>query len=169
MVKILIASLLLAAQTHPSSSDKKDDDGIMMDDVTMEKSRAFSESQAESESESDISAPTGATADDNSVGMTYSKPAVASPVVLKDVETLLDKPKQYEGQRVSVQGEVTRKIDDNTFVLKSGGVVKNRIRVEVPESKGLTVEKKDELLVTGILRLDDRNAYLVADQINVRR
>jgi hypothetical protein len=123
---------------------------MMMDNDTVENSE-------------DLSSPTG--------GITDTAPPVLTPVVVKDVETLLDNPQRYEGQRVSVKGKVAKAEDDKSFFLKSGGLFNNRILVEhhPGSNEGISVEKRDEVLVTGTVRLDDQDAVLMADSINVQR
>jgi hypothetical protein len=146
MIKILILSYAVLAQSHPSSSDKRD---AMMDDITMEKSKALNE-----EEENIELSPTGMTAE--------KRPAL-TPVIVKDVETLMDDPHRYNGQKVTVAGEVAKKVKDS-FILKSGGMLNNRIEVQGSVA-GSSVDKNDEVMVIGTVKVQRGEAIIVADQV----
>ncbi len=165
MIKILILSFAVLAQSHPSSSDKPsqpevlergqgraaDDDGMMMDDITVEKSKALNE-------EEDIElSPTGMTAEE--------RPAL-TPVIVKDVETLMDDPARYHGQRVTVGGKVAKK-DKGSFILKSGGILNNRIEVRGVDERA-SLDKNNEVMVIGTVKVQDGQAVIIADQIHQR-
>lgn len=165
MMMILAMTLIAFSQTHPSSSDKPSqpevlqqgqgraaDDGPMMDDVTLKKSKTLDEYEM---------SPTGMTAE------TAIKPSTA-PMVVKDVETLLDHYNQYQGKRVSVVGEVKNTAKDS-FVLESGGIFNDKIEVQRGAVKNVTIANDNQVLVTGKVQGDKKDRFIVADQIFVRR
>ena len=73
-----------------------------------------------------------------------------------DVEALLDNPAEFVGKQVSVPGEVEYLIDQQTFVLESGGIINDEVVVFIPEEfpkEQLPLVVDDaELVVKGILR-----------------
>jgi len=74
---------------------------------------------------------------------------------IKDVRTLIRDSNQYSDKTVKVSGEVNKKIDKNSFVLESGGLINNEIVVLMsPEAKKKAdmVKEDEDLTVTGTLR-----------------
>lgn len=112
---------------------------------------------------------------------------------LENVRTLMKNSIAYEGQLVTVRGDVKKKRGSRAFELESGGFINNEILVVMgPESTGprvLALEDDQEVVVIGTVRhlstvsyerdpswgldpeiqmeLDDSRPVIIADQVIV--
>lgn len=120
------------------------------------------------------------------------KSKMSSVTDVKDVETLNDDLRKYNGKRIRVEGNVDHKIDSRAFLLESGGLFNDKIVVLTsPKVKNLDVNALDDdknIRVTGTLvtkslatlrkdyswdltenrirELRNAKTYLVADEIS---
>lgn len=97
------------------------------------------------------------TAKSKDATQTQSKAGQANMPALqvKDVETLLDNKQMYEGKKVTVTGEVKRKIDAQSFVLEGGGILNDEVvaimKKDGKMEKMKAVKEDANLKVTGTL------------------
>ncbi|EDZ65767.1 hypothetical protein NOC27_2447 [Nitrosococcus oceani AFC27] len=109
---------------------------------------------------------------------------------VEDVEELLDNIERYDGQKVTVSGEVEERIDKRSFILESGGLFNDEIVVVMPKGN-LNVQEDDEVAVTGKVRavkfvdiereynwvlneeikseIEDVEAFLIADHVEITK
>ncbi|ADJ29393.1 hypothetical protein [Nitrosococcus watsonii] len=107
---------------------------------------------------------------------------------VEDVKKLLKNIERYDGQKVTVSGEVEERIDKKAFILESGGIFNDEIVVIVPKGN-LNVQEDDEVTVTGTVRsakfadieneyqwvvneeikdeIEDTKAFLIADHVDI--
>lgn len=124
-----------------------------------------------------------------SFAQTDSQQTSGEPRNFETVEELLDIVSRYNGQKVRVSGEVEEIIDQQAFVLESGGLFNDEMVVLMPKGQ-LQVEEDYEVAVTGTVRtvglidiereygwdldphvkleLEHWEAFLIADRIEIK-
>ncbi|MBD66625.1 MAG: hypothetical protein CME62_15560 [Halobacteriovoraceae bacterium] len=138
VIPMTVATLSLPAFGNMASNNEAAD--IMSEDMRLDRVEKAQE-------ERDITATEGAI-------KTTTASVRKAELQEMDVEELLDDEDKFNGQEVTLHGEVERVIDNRTFVLESGGIINDEVVVVLekglsPDEVAGLIQKDQKLIVKG--------------------